>query len=297
MAVDPTMSRRHAAGAESARGLLFTLLGELALPAGGAAWTSAIIDVLARLGVEEKAGRQALLRTSADGWLAAERHGRRTRWRLTEKAVHLLTDGAERIYTFRPVAAEWDGRIALVLARVPETDRAARHALRTRLQWAGFGSPAPGVWISTHADRTAVAEQVFAEADVADARTFVAEHVGGADLAGMVRQAWDLAALEADYRRFGTDFRAATAADPLARLVEVVHAWRRFPWVDPVLPVELLPARWSGTRAAELFATRHADWTASAAAEWARLNEPDPATWTASGSPSRPRTGAASTAR
>ena len=49
----PTMSRRHAAGAESARGLLFTVLGEFVLPAGGSAWTSAFIDVLGRLGVEE----------------------------------------------------------------------------------------------------------------------------------------------------------------------------------------------------------------------------------------------------
>ena len=31
----PSMSRRHAAGAESARGLLLTLLGEFVLPAGG----------------------------------------------------------------------------------------------------------------------------------------------------------------------------------------------------------------------------------------------------------------------
>ena len=62
----------------SARGLLFTVLGEFVLPTGGPAWTSAFIDVLGRLGVEEKATRQALMRTAADGWLASERVGRRT---------------------------------------------------------------------------------------------------------------------------------------------------------------------------------------------------------------------------
>ena len=71
----PSMSRRHAAGAESARGLLLTVLGEFVLPAGGLAWTSALIDVLGRLGIEEKATRQALMRTASDGWLAAERVG------------------------------------------------------------------------------------------------------------------------------------------------------------------------------------------------------------------------------
>ena len=96
----PTMSRRHAAGAESARGLLFTVLGEFVLPSGGAAWTSAFIEVLGRLGVEEKATRQALMRTAADGWLVSERVGRRTRWQLTPSAVQLLTEGTERIYGF-----------------------------------------------------------------------------------------------------------------------------------------------------------------------------------------------------
>src|SRR5664279_5714247 len=96
----PRLSRRHAAGAESARGLLFTVLGEFVLPAGGSAWTSAFIDVLARLGVEEKASRQALMRTAAGGWLTSERVGRRTRWRLTESGERLLTEGTERIYGF-----------------------------------------------------------------------------------------------------------------------------------------------------------------------------------------------------
>ena len=47
-AVGPAMSRRHAAGAASARGLLFTILGEYVLPAGGSAWTSAVIETMRR---------------------------------------------------------------------------------------------------------------------------------------------------------------------------------------------------------------------------------------------------------
>ncbi len=42
----PTLSRRHAAGAPSARGLLLTLLGECVLTGDGTAWTSAVLDVL-----------------------------------------------------------------------------------------------------------------------------------------------------------------------------------------------------------------------------------------------------------
>jgi phenylacetic acid degradation operon negative regulatory protein len=50
-----------------------------------------------------------------------------------------------------------------------------------------------------------------------------------------------------------------------------VHAWRRFPWIDPGLPVEFLPAPWRGTAAAGLFARLHAAWTGDAIAEWKHM--------------------------
>ncbi len=270
-AAAPRMSRRHAAGARSARGLLFTVLGEFVLPTGGAVWTSSLIDVFGRLGVEEKATRQALMRTAGDGWLTAERHGRRTRWHLTPSADQLLTDGTQRIYGFRAVAADWDGHMLLVLARVPETDRATRHLLRSRLSWAGFGTPSPGVWISTHTERVEEVERLLSAAGVDDARIFRAEYVGGAELVSMVRQAWDLDSVEARYREFLEEYASARTADPLSRLVELVHAWRRFPLLDPALPRQLLPQRWSGERAAALFSKRHATWSADATSAWAEL--------------------------
>jgi phenylacetic acid degradation operon negative regulatory protein len=275
LAPDPAraLSRRHAAGAASARGLLFTVLGEFVLPTGGSAWTSAFIEVFGRLGVEEKAIRQALARTAADGWIGPERHGRRTRWWLTPAGDRLLTEGTERIYAFASSQRDWDGSWLLVLARVPETGRPARHLLRTRLSWAGLGSPAPGVWITTHTERQAEVEQVLRQAGVTDAQIFAAEHQGGGELAALVAQAWDLPAIEQRYEEFLADFTPPSAADPLTRLIELVHAWRRFPSIDPGLPARLLPAGWSGARAGELFAGRHARWSPDAVMQWTRLDK------------------------
>jgi phenylacetic acid degradation operon negative regulatory protein len=269
----PTLSRRHAAGAVSARGLLFTVLGEFVLPAGGSAWTSAFIETFGRLGVEEKAIRQALARTAADGWIRPERHGRRTRWWLTPNGDRLLTEGTKRIYAFAGTQHEWDGSWLLVLARVPENDRPARHVLRTRLSWAGLGSPAPGVWITTHTDRRDEVEQVLRQAGVADGQVFAAEHLGGGDLPTLVAQAWDLPDIERRYEEFLAEFAPVQAQDPLTRLIELVHAWRRFPSIDPGLPARLLPSHWSGARAAKLFAARHARWSADAVMQWIRLNQ------------------------
>jgi phenylacetic acid degradation operon negative regulatory protein len=268
----PTLSRRHAAGAVSARGLLFTVLGEFVLPTGGSAWTSAFIETFAALGVEEKAIRQALARTAADGWIRPERHGRRTRWWLTPDGDRLLTEGTQRIYAFAGSQRDWDGSWLLVLARVPENDRAARHVLRTRLSWAGLGSPATGVWITTHADRRDEIEQVLRQAGVADGQIFTAGHLGG-DLSALVAQAWDLPEIEQRYEAFLAEFASATTADPLTRVTELVHAWRRFPSIDPGLPARLLPSQWSGAKAAKLFAARHAKWSADAVMQWIRLNK------------------------
>jgi len=275
-AADPTpaLSRRHAAGAPSARGLLFTLLGEFVLPGGGTAWTSAVLAALARLGIEEKTTRQALMRTAASGWLDAEKAGRRTRWRLTASAQKMLTEGADRIYSFAGPAESWDGRWLLVYARIPESDRRARHVVRSRLSWAGFGSLGPGLWISPHPGREDEAISVLREAGVAaDAHVFVARRSGLAEVPTMVAEAWDLGAIEEQYEAFLEEFRAAAPADVLARQIELVHAWRRFPAVDPALPRELLPARWSGLKAAQLFADRHQRWSAGAKREWTRLND------------------------
>ena len=198
----PTLLRRHAAGAESARGVLFTVLGELVLPTGGEAWTSAFIDVFGRLGVEEKAARQALMRTAADNWLSSERVGRRTVWRLTPAAERLLQDGTERIFGFTAVATDWDGQWTIVIARTPETERAARHMLRTRLRWAGFGHVMPGVWLSPRSDRGDEVRRILDEARLPDGYLFTAEYQGGSSLAAMVGNAWDLDELAREYDEF-----------------------------------------------------------------------------------------------
>jgi phenylacetic acid degradation operon negative regulatory protein len=279
----PAWPRRRAAGADSARSVLFTVLGELVLPTGGEAWTSAFIDVFGRLGVEEKAARQALMRTAADGWLGSERVGRRTVWRLTPAAERLLRDGTERIFGFTAVAADWDGRWTIVIARTPETERAARHVLRTRLRWAGFGHVMPGVWLSPRGGGGDEVRQILDEirqdpdearpdeARLPDGYLFTAEYQGGSSLAAMVGHAWDLAELAREYDEFIAAFSGAVSPDPLVRVIDLVHAWRRFPWIDPGLPARFLPVPWSGTVAAELFARRHAQWADQALAEWKQL--------------------------
>ena len=51
----------------------------------------------------------------------------------------------------------------------------------------------------------------------------------------------------------------------------LVHEWRRFPFLDPELPDDMLPARWPRGRAHALFHERHAAWDDTARAWFATL--------------------------
>jgi phenylacetic acid degradation operon negative regulatory protein len=269
------MSRRYAAGTGGVRGLLITVLGDYVRPARQPVPTSAFIDVLGRLGVEEMASRQALTRAAADGWLIAKRQGRYALWQLSPAFEQFLNLGAQRIFGFTATQPAWNGQWLVVLARVPEHNRAGRHLVRTRMRWAGFGSPVPGVWISTHTDRVKEAEFVLTEAGAYDdAQIFRSEYLAGGDPRALVHQAWNLAEIEQAYEEFIAEFSRQPSADALVRETRLVHAWRRMPLIDPALPEELLPARWIGARAARLFQRQHAKWIPAATSEWRRISGP-----------------------
>jgi phenylacetic acid degradation operon negative regulatory protein len=272
-ALRPAVSRRRELGERSARSLLMTVLGEYVLPHGAAVWTSALVDVLALLGIEEKSARQALARTAAEGWLASQREGRRVRWQLTAPGRRLLADGASRIYSHRSEERRWDQRWLVLVVTVPEVKRELRHRLRTRLAWAGFGSPAAGVWVTPDTGREGEARQILADLGLAEeSMSFAATYGSIGYPATVARQAWDLDAVTARYDDFVTRFgglRPATGDETLTAQALLVHEWRRFPFLDPGLPRELLPARWSGIAAARLFHARHAEWRPVARQRWA----------------------------
>lgn len=272
----PALTRRHQAGPASARSWLLTVLGEFVLPAGEPAWTAALLQVAAGLGVEEKSARQALARLAADGWISAQRSGRRVRWALTGAGRGLLAEGAGRIYSFGTAAAPWDGRWLVLLVSVPETRRQLRHKLRTRLTWAGFGSPVPGVWVSPRPEREAEAKQVVEQLGLAaDAFSFTGLYAGVGAQRSLVEQAWHLGDLAARYQAFLAEFggaRPAPGDETLLAQVRLVHQWRGFPLADPGLPPELLPPGWPGTPAARLFAGLHQRWAGPARARWAELS-------------------------
>jgi phenylacetic acid degradation operon negative regulatory protein len=236
-------------------------------------WTGALVGALAAVGVEEKAARQALSRTAAEDLLVAERDGRRVRWHLTAAGTRLLADGSERIYGFGRQAGEWDGRWLVLAVSVPETQRRLRHRLRTRLTWAGLGSPLPGLWVTPSPGKEPEVAAAVAELGV-EAYSFTGGYGLVGDQQRVVATAWQLDEVEQRYAAFLASFADAQVtgeAAAFAAQVSLVQAWRRFPFLDPALPAPLLPKTWPGPAAAALFHDRHDAWHAAAQAHWAAL--------------------------
>lgn len=245
-----------------ARSLLLTMLGEFVHPAGGSVWTSTVVEGLATTGITERNARQAIARLGDQGIAAAERHGRRTRWHLTDHGTRLLATGTERIYSFGHRADTWDESWLLVICSIPETQRAVRHRFRTQLTFEGFGFLSPSIAVSPHADREKAAADILDELGLAGS-ALMFRSASGAHTSdeSVLRTAWDLESLAAGYTEFierfdrddldDTDGRAA-----FGTTLQLVDDWRRFPFIDPELPSTLLPDEWVGTRAQHVFDER-----------------------------------------
>jgi len=270
-----TASRRRENGSGSARSLLLTLLGEFVHPRAEPVWTATLLEALGALGVEEKSARQALTRTASEDLLTSSRHGRRVLWELTPSGADLLEEGTRRIYGFMRRRRPWDGRWLVLSVPIPETQRQLRHRLRTRLTWLGLGSPTSGIWVTPDASKASSVHAEVRELGLEpQSFAWVGPASGIGDESRLLADAWDLADVEDRYLAFLDGFTsrsAATPAEAFVAQVEMVQEWRRFPFLDPDLPSELLDHDWPGPRAASAFHDRHAAWHRAAQAEWDRM--------------------------
>ena len=242
--------------------LLLTLLGDYWWGQTDPLPSAALVDLLADFGVSDVAARAALSRMVKHGLLVSTRSGRHTFYSLTPRAQTIMRTGAERIVAFGAGDdADWDGRWSLVAFSVPEANRSAREALRTRLRWLGFAPLYDALWISPHARHDEALAELGA-LGVTRATAFVATCPPLPDGTLTPESAWDLDGLAETYRAFVTTWEPTHAAlgkgaispvDALVKRTELMDAWRAFPGVDPDLPRRLLPADWPRDRARDLF--------------------------------------------
>ena len=217
---------------------------------------SLLVRLLAELDVDQTAVRSAISRLKRRGLLVPSRRGGVAGYALTEAAAAILTEGDARI--FAPTEPRLADGWLLAVFSVPESERAKRHVLRTQLGALGFGACASGVWVAPahRVDLTRASLERHGLAAYVD--LWHAGYIAFGDIVEHAATWWDLGSVRAAYQEFMTSNPAdpPDLAEPgaaFAAWVRVLTAWRRLPYLDPGLPVELLPADWPAPAARAVF--------------------------------------------
>ncbi len=243
------------------RALIVTVYGLYARELGGWLSVASIIRLMAELSVDEPAVRSSISRLKRRGLLVAERLDGTAGYGLSTPARAILDEGDRRIFARRraSLAEGW----LLAVFSVPETERHRRHQLRSRLAWLGFGTVGSGVWIAPAHLFDEARDVLLRHGLDSYVDLFRADHLAFGDVSAQVRQWWDLPRLQGLYRDFLGQhasvlarYRRRRSVDEPTAFVQYVGAlthWRRLPYADPGLAIEVLPRGWGGQRAADTF--------------------------------------------
>jgi phenylacetic acid degradation operon negative regulatory protein len=247
------------------KSLVMTIFGDAIVPHGGMVWTGSLIELLAPFGVNDRLLRTSVFRLAQEGWLGAQRDGRRSAYAITADAMRRFSRAFRRIYA--PLHVHWNGHWTLVLA-TNGLDAPERSLLRKELLWEGYSVIAPGIAGHPAGDAEAL-EALLSRLNMLS-KVYVVQAtewpgVRAKPLADLIAEGWDLREVSAGYEKFVDQFAPLTALladvgdiEPEQAFVLrslLIHAYRRVQLHDPQLPVELLPEPWPGARAYELART------------------------------------------
>jgi len=242
--------------------LLITLFGAFVARKHQAVWSGGLVDLLNQMGFSDGGARIALARLVNRGLLKRQKRGRLVYYAVSPRLKRLLAEGDRRIFGLGMAVERWDGRWTMLWHAIPETRRVERARLGRRLRFLGFGSVQDGTWISPHNRERDVFELLGDLGVAKHAGVLIGRPAKELDLAAMIERAWDLEDLALRYESFVETYGTYCSkpihddlSDRDAFLVRtcIVHAFRRFPFVDPDLPDELMVRNVPRRDSAEIF--------------------------------------------
>lgn len=223
---------------------------------------SAVVGLAESVSVQAPATRTAISRLAAQGWLRAQVRDGVRGYAATARAQDRWRHAHTRIYARGP--APWDGRWHLVQVDTAG-ERRRRDQVSSTLGYLGYGRCPGGGWISPW-----FSPELAASLDALGVHWLsVHGHLEGpADPARFAASVWDLEELATAYAQFLVELPTVPDGpghrEAYVLRTHLVHAWRRFLFLDPGLPQEVLPPDWVGRRARAAFLAR-ADELAPAA--------------------------------
>src|SRR6476469_5459697 len=89
------------------KSLVITIFGDSIAPHGGAAWLGSLIELLKPFGVNERLVRSSVFRLAEQGWIEAQRQGRRSEYSLTASGKRRFEQAYRKIYSRPPEPWDW----------------------------------------------------------------------------------------------------------------------------------------------------------------------------------------------
>jgi phenylacetic acid degradation operon negative regulatory protein len=219
---------------------IVTIYGDAVVPRGGILWMGTLIEIANAAGLSESLVRTAVSRLVAAGQLDGERVGRRSYYRLTDRARIEFSAADSVLFSGQSDAAGW-------VFFIPENpDRPPPE---------GFLPIAKGVCLGPDRIGKAMPSGLVFRSTLAE---------GAQMLPGYLGQYWDLAGVSDAYRRMIDRFApladlitagaVLSPRDSLVARLLLVDDFRAAVLQDPRLPPDALPADWPSQAARALFA-------------------------------------------
>ena len=173
--------------------LAVSFLGDCIVPRGGDVGMATITEVLSAFGIDPGVVRTSMSRLASDGWVTRQKVGRLSFYALTPVALANSEAAARRIYAGRHPHDPCRWRVYLA-GGLPKPEQVR---LRAALRRRGAADLGPQVHLLPAADGLP---------DQGGAIALEADPLPAEEARRLVERAFDLAALEDDYRRFAAAF-------------------------------------------------------------------------------------------
>ncbi|HET6833915.1 MAG TPA: PaaX family transcriptional regulator C-terminal domain-containing protein [Acidimicrobiales bacterium] len=242
--------------------LVMTLYGAYVHPRDRLVWSGGLVTLLGELGFSPGSARVALTRLAARDMLARTKNGRRVYYSITPRSAAVLHEGDGRIFSLGRAPVPEHDQWTVLWHTIPEARRLQRARLTRRLRFLGFGPIQDGAWIAPH-DRAREVTALLDELGVREhAGLMLGRPAASLDFSTFITRVWDLESLAARYRRFVQEYgryQPDSVRDDiddrhaLLLRTRLIHTFRQFPFLDPELPEDLVPAPQHRPKAVRLF--------------------------------------------
>lgn len=250
------------------RSLMFTLFGEYIQNYGGEIWIGSLIKIMSHFGISESSIRGAVLRMVQQDLLQSRKIGNRSYYSLTAKGNRRMNDGVSRVYSLRN--AKWDGYWRILTYSIPESKKKLRAQVRKELTWTGFGLISNSTWASPNPLEDQVMEMIRNYQLEDHTILFKANSIVSHSDQDLIEKGWDLKEIDRKYEEFIRHYQgkydelkerawnqSLSDQECFVKRTTLVHEYRKFLFLDPGFPAELLPEDWSGFQARNLFFNLH----------------------------------------